>query len=301
MLEIIPYGGWANACRLSNGSIELIATLDVGPRIIHLGFIGGDNILNVSQSDLGQTGGDEFRFYGGHRLWHAPEAMPRTYAPDNQALAHIALPDGVRLIQTVEASTGIQKEIDIHLNPDQDRVQVHHRLRNAGHWPVQLAPWGITALAAGGTGFIPMSARGDHAANLLPVNSFTVWAYTDLADPRWTIASEYLALRQDTENHTPQKLGLLLSEGWMAYARQGVLFIKRARVEPGATYPDRGSSAEVFTNHEVLELETLGPAVQLEPGGVVSHTETWELHRGEQFATTPDVDRLWSDVNAVVQ
>ena len=37
------YRGWPNCCRLSNGLIDLIATTDVGPRIIRFGFVGEDN------------------------------------------------------------------------------------------------------------------------------------------------------------------------------------------------------------------------------------------------------------------
>ena len=31
--------------------------------------------------EKGKTGGSEWHIYGGHRLWHAPEVMPRTYYP----------------------------------------------------------------------------------------------------------------------------------------------------------------------------------------------------------------------------
>jgi hypothetical protein len=95
-------------------------------------------------------------------------------------------------------------------------------------------------------------------------------------------------------------LGLLLSEGWLAYARRGDLFIKRAASDANATYPDRGSSAEVFTNHEMLELETLGPMELLEPGSVVEHSEIWELHRGEDFSSATEMSRLWSSVKSIV-
>jgi hypothetical protein len=300
MIEIVPCNGWLNCIRLSNGKIELIATLEVGPRVIRFGFVDGDNLFNEVESDMGQLGGDQFRFYGGHRLWHAPESHPRTYLPDNQPIAYESLADGMRLIQPVETATGIQKEIEFHLSPNANRVEVHHRLRNAGQWAVQLAPWALSAMAAGGTALIPLSPKGDHASNLQPVNSLALWAYTDLSDPRWTFGGEYIALRQDVTRPAPQKLGLLLSEGWLAYARRGDLFIKRAVSDANATYPDRGSSAEVFTNHEMLELETLGPMKLLEPGSVVEHSEIWELHQGADFSSDTEISKLWGSVKAVV-
>ena len=82
-MEVVEFGGWPNCIRLSNERMELIATTDVGPRIIRLGFVGGQNLFKTFDETLGQTGGDEWHSYGGHRLWVAPEDRNRTYAPDN--------------------------------------------------------------------------------------------------------------------------------------------------------------------------------------------------------------------------
>ena len=81
--EKVNYRGWPNCYRLSNGILELIITADVGPRIIRFGFVGQDNEFAEFEDMMGQTGGDEWKIYGGHRLWHAPEIPGRTYFPDN--------------------------------------------------------------------------------------------------------------------------------------------------------------------------------------------------------------------------
>ncbi|MCJ7665262.1 MAG: DUF4380 domain-containing protein, partial [Actinobacteria bacterium] len=84
LIKNYKFGGWENCLRLENDEIELVATTDVGPRIIRLGFKGGQNLFKEFGDQLGKTGGDQWRIYGGHRLWHAPEAVPRTYFPDNK-------------------------------------------------------------------------------------------------------------------------------------------------------------------------------------------------------------------------
>jgi hypothetical protein len=56
------------------------------------------------------------------------------------------------------------------------------------------------------------------------------------------------------------------------------LFVKRAPVQSGATYPDFGCNFEVFTNREFLELETLGPKCIVSPTEHTTHTEIWQLH-----------------------
>src|ERR1035437_959987 len=83
MMEIVGFGGWPNCIRLANEQIDLVATTDVGPRVIRLGFIGGQNLFKEYSATLGRTDDTEFHPYGGHRLWHAPEAFPRSYSPDN--------------------------------------------------------------------------------------------------------------------------------------------------------------------------------------------------------------------------
>src|SRR5947199_2344803 len=86
MAEKISYRGWKNCWRLSNHTVEVIVLAEVGPRIVHYGFCGAENILHEVASDAGRTGGSEFRLYGGHRLWVWPE-VARTYFPDNRPVS----------------------------------------------------------------------------------------------------------------------------------------------------------------------------------------------------------------------
>lgn len=285
-IEKTKYNGWENCYRLANDSIELIVTTDVGPRIVRWGFIGGDNLMTEVPDDKGQTGGTKFRFYGGHRLWHAPEDPVRTYYPDNQPVPFELLENGIHLTQAVEPTTGIQKELEIRLAPDKARVEIIHRLRNAGMWNVRLAVWALTACAAGGTAILPMPPRGLHTEQLLPTNTLTLWAYTDMSDPRWTWGKKYILLKQDETRPAPQKLGALLPDGWLAYAFKDTLFIKKIPYVANATYPDFGCSAETFTNDEMLELESVGPYTELAPGEVATHREEWRLEMIEGAVTS---------------
>jgi hypothetical protein len=283
-LEKINYGGWPNCYRLSNNAVDLIVTTDVGPRIIRFGFIGEANEFGEFTDMLGKTGGNEWRIYGGHRLWHSPEVKPRTYYADNFPLTLEEHTDFIRLIQPIEATTGIQKEIDITLSPDSAHVRLIHRLRNHNLWAVELAPWALTVMARGGVAIVPLPRRGEHATHLLPSNTLVLWAYTDLSDPRWLWRREFILLCQDSQITSPQKLGLLCLDGWLAYARQGHLFLKTFPYHFGATYSDLGCSAEVFTNAEMLELESLGPLTKLATGEALEHVEEWWLTRGIKTA-----------------
>ena len=80
-LDLVPYGGWAKAVRMRRDGWELIAPLEIGPRILRFGPIDGPNVLFENQEQMGKTGAKEWMIYGGHRLWTAPE-NEQCYAPD---------------------------------------------------------------------------------------------------------------------------------------------------------------------------------------------------------------------------
>ena len=286
-MEKIDYKGWPNCYRLSNGVVDLIVTTDVGPRVIRFGFVGEDNEFKEYEEMSGKTGGDEWRIYGGHRLWHAPEAAPRTYFPDNAPVQIEEHADFVRLIQAVETTTGIGKEIDIRISPDAAEVQLTHRLRNTNLWPVELAPWTPTVMPQGGKSIIPLPPRGSHPEDLVPTSTITLWSFTDLSDSRWTWGSKYVMLRQDPTMAKPQKIGALAPGGWIAYVRNDHLFVKKYTYRADEPYTDLSSTVETFTNEEMLEVETLGPLVSLQPDATVEHVEHWFLFRD---APMPDND-----------
>lgn len=295
IVEKVPAYGWPNCLRLANDHCELIATTDVGPRLIHFSRRGGLNLLGLDPALQGQTGAADWQSYGGHRLWHAPEVFPRSYAPDNGPVAVEERAGLVRLIQPTEPATGIQKELDLELAPDAARLRVTHRLRNHGAWPIELAPWALSVMAQNGTAILPLPPHAPHSPDhLQPAGQLTLWSYTNLADPRWTFGRRYLLARQDPGQADYQKLGLRTPMGWVAYVHGGSALVKTFPFNPSAHYPDAGTPLEVFINADILEVETLGPLTRLGPGASVEHTETWYL-----LADVPD-PRSDADVEAHV-
>lgn len=278
-VEKVAYGGWPNCYKMSNDIVDLVVTTDVGPRVMRFGFVGQHNELKEYPGEMGKTGGDEWRLYGGHRFWHAPEQQPRTYLPDNAPVALTEIYGGVKIVQPVELQTGIQKQLEIHMASDAARVTLTHRLVNQGMWTVELAAWALTVMRTGGVAILPMPPRKRHEDGALqPANTLSLWPYTNMADPRWMWGHRYIMLRQDISAETPQKVGAAIPDGWIAYACQNHLFVKTAPYEAGAIYPDGGTNVQTFTNSDMLEVETLGPMTRLAPGEELEYRETWALH-----------------------
>src|SRR6516225_667245 len=295
-VEKTEYKGWAHCYRVTNGEVELIVTGDVGPRIIRFGFVGGQNLFKEYTEQLGKSGEEKFQPRGGDRVWKAPEDPIATWAPDNAAVAIQLTPSGVIAREPVEPLTKLQKEIEVSLGPSGTTVRVTHRITNRSLFPLEFSPWALTMMAAGGlavTGFPP---RGRHPVNLEASNPLVMWAYTNLADPRWKFTKKYLTLRQDPANPDAQKLGLFNADTWAAYLLNGEAFLKRTKAELAKTYPDFGCSFETFTNSEFLEIETLGPMTDLQPGQTVEHAEHWALARDvmPNALTDEELDRVFA-------
>ncbi|MCS7192710.1 MAG: hypothetical protein NZ937_07005 [Armatimonadetes bacterium] len=288
-VERIAYSGWENCYRISNGIVEAIATSDVGPRIIRFGFVDSENEFAEFPEQLGKTGGDDWRIYGGHRLWHAPEAKPRTYYPDNE-IVDVQIHDDftLELIQPTEKWTGIQKRIVIKMHSSEAQVTVSHILTNQNLWAVELAPWALSVMAKGGRAILPQPPFIPHEEKLLPARPIVQWHYTDMTDPRWIFGRRFIILHQDPNSTSPQKLGIANFDGWAAYSNKNRLFLKRYKHIEGATYPDFGSSTEVFTNADMLELETLGPLTTLQSSESVEHVEHWFLFEGVTLGETEE-------------
>ena len=290
-MEKLSYGGWPNCVKLSNGEIELVATTDVGPRIIRFGFAGGQNLFKEYGEMMGKTGGDEWMIFGGHRLWHSPEEKPRTYWPDNNPVE--AEWDGktLKLVPPPETDNGVQKEIELTMNPNKNEVTVLHRIINLNPWAIELAPWALSVMAQDGRAIFPQEEFRAHTGYLLPARPIVLWHYTNMADPRWVWGAKYIQLKQDPSSDTPQKMGFLNKQGWVAYYLNGELFVKKYDAVADAPYPDFGCNTETFTNEDMLEVETLGPLTKLDKdGGNVEYTEVWALHKVEVSEDEASID-----------
>ncbi len=290
-MEKIEYLGFPNCLRLTNGDAEVVVSTDVGPRVLRYALAGSRNILAELPEINQQTALGSWKPYGGHRLWVAPEGMPGSYAPDNSPIGHQPLGElGVRLIQPADAA-GFQKQISVTLDPEGSGVTLRHRVTNAGHYPVEVAPWSISVVR-GEVALIPQEPFRAHGEALLPARPLVLWPFTDLSDPRFTLGPKFIRLKADPARAHPQKIGAGCTLGWAACVSQEaegdrLLFVKRFDHHSGARYPDFGSNVESYVAGDYMELESLGPLGILAPGESVEHEERWFLQGG---ATLPGSD-----------
>ncbi len=267
------------AIKLTTRAIELVLPTAVGPRVTSLRSLTGEAGNLFLEFPANEQRYHGYYLRGGHRLWHSPEDIVRTYQPDDEPLGVTLLPKGVALIQPTEKLTGLQKGITVELLGERT-VKVTHTLANRGLWPIECAAWALTMLRPGGYGVLPLLPKGDHArGDLLPNYALVPWTFTDLSLPAWQMRRDFIGIEVARAKQA-QKLGITNYPGWSAYWVKGTTFVKYSPVIAGANYPDLGSCFEVFTNGAMIELETLGPLTKLAPGQTSVHVEFWAVFDG---------------------
>jgi hypothetical protein len=280
-MEKINYRNFSNCFRLFNDEIEAIVTTDFGPRIIKFSFIDEENILGEHLDAAVKTDLGEWKPYGGHRLWIAPENMPNSYTPDNSPVEFEIKNDfSIRLIQPFEPITQTRKEITVTLEKEKNELIIDHKITNRGEESIEISAWALTIMKGGGICEIPNEPFASYGAeNLLPVRNLTCWSYTDFTDSRWEFGKNSIRLKVDESKGEPQKIGALNKQGWAAYNWENLRFTKSFQFIDEAIYPDLNSNTEIYTAGSFVELESLSPLQKIDSGQFVEHRETWKIEK----------------------
>lgn len=274
-------GTYKKCVEMSLGGFRLVMATQFGPRILGCYVDDDENLFAVLPNRVMPGIGNGFKLYGGHRLWHAPEAKPRSYQPDNEPVEIHDVEDGVDFAAAApEAATGILKRIQI-AECDGDVFAVRHILENHGMWDVEVAPWALSMMAPGGMAVMPQG-RHQLVNPYAPDRSLQLWPYSSFADPRLILGDDYYFLKQDSSCAKPVKIGVSMATGygWTGYVLNGKALIKYFAIDEDGDYPDKGCVAECYSDKGYCEIETLGPLTVLEPGESTHHVEYWQAIRG---------------------
>jgi hypothetical protein len=261
---------------ISSEFVHLEVLEHAGPRIVRLHFRDSSNLFAEIPDFVVPTEYGDYHMWGGHRLWHAPEAMPRTYFLEDDGNTITELQDGILMEGQVDPHTGIRKSIEVRLAKNKPEVHLVHTLSNHGDQIVKLAPWSITQLRLGGVAIAPMPRENADPHGLLPNRNISLWPYTRIRDPRLHWDDDFLLLKANA-GLPPFKIGYFNPHGWLAYWINDVLFRKTTDVHPHASHPDGNCNAEIFCNDRFFELESLAPLHHIAPGEQVRAMETWDL------------------------
>jgi hypothetical protein len=264
--------------------IEFLA--EAGPRIVRLmPSWTGENLFAETPEFTARVPFGEYHYYGGHRLWIAPEKVSRSYVPDDTGATIKDVTGGYRISGAVEAATGLRKSITVQISSSEPFIIVRHRIENVGTSIVKLSPWAITMLRSNGVAILPQQTANVDEDGFQPNRRFALWPYSRWNDSRFKLNDEYITIKADS-TPSPFKLGYFNTHGWLGYVYNNVMFVKRFGVRRDQEYPDYGCNSEIYVDARSLELETLGAVQELGPKMDIVHTETWEVHNVDNLPKT---------------
>ncbi|MEE1244546.1 MAG: hypothetical protein UHM16_02605 [Acutalibacteraceae bacterium] len=285
--EIENYKEYGKCVVISNGEIEAYVTVDLGPRIIRFGFLGGKNILFdnrkafTPKTDKVYTDyygeGKAWENFGGHRVWMTKETYPETYTPDDQPVKYTVTENGAVFEQPDDTKNGVKKMFEIKMDPDDANMQIKTTVKNISENEKEFAVWCISVAAADGTLIIPMNTND---TGYLANRTISVWPYTDLSDSRLRFGKKYVTVKQDTNAKVPFKIGLDLNGGQVYYVNGNDVFCKKyENNHPDGIYPDNGVSFETYTNNVMIEIENLSEVKKVASGEENTMVESWSLFK----------------------
>jgi hypothetical protein len=286
--EIQRFKDYGRCVKVSNGVIEALITVDIGPRIISFGYIGSQNFMNSNRKELGVEPVDKpyadffgegrhWENLGGHRIWLSPESYPETYTPDDKPSTYEVTPHGAVFTYAPDTEIGAAKTMEIKMDKDDTNMQVTMRIKNISDKNKEFAVWGVTVCAKDGTLIIPMNTNDTY---LLPNRIVSVWPYTDMSNDCIYWGNKYVTVKQG-KHHADgfkMKLGFDLNCGTTYYVLGDEIFCKRFDTNhPNGKYPDGGCSFETYNCSKMIEIESLSELKTVAPGEENVHTEQWSL------------------------
>ncbi len=286
-IKEVVYKNYGKCLAISNGIMEVMVTIDIGPRIIKCNICGKENMMfeDIERNffeDVSELFGADKKWYiyGGHRVWMSPESFPVTYYPDNDKVVYRTFASGAEFTPATQAVSGIQVTVKLEMAENEPKLKLTHKITNAKKEPVTGSLWCLSVMAPGGTALV---AQPTEDTGLLANRSLIIWPYTRMTDKRMTITDKYITISQDKNADTKLKIGFNNTKGKAAYINKDQALVKYSEYQHGASYPDNGCSVEIFTNSLFEEVETLSPLTTIARGESIVHTEEWTMFDGVQI------------------
>jgi hypothetical protein len=292
------YRGWADSILVSNGQVEAVIVPAIG-RVMQFRWAGeADGPFWENEALFGKAPDAQatnwFNF-GGDKTWPAPQAQwpkvtPREWPPPAtfDAVPVEAKVEGwdLTLITPVDPHYGIRARRHIGLAPGEPAMTITTTYEKVKGRTLDVAICVITQLKDPLAVYAPV-----------PQPSLFLEGYSAQSEKRpanLEVRPGLLSLTRDPkESH---KIGL--DSGTLIWlGTKDLLRIDSARL-PLGHYPDRGSSAEIYTSPDPLpyvELEMLSPLARMRVGDQITRTSTYRLQRRIELDPNLEIRQLLAD------
>lgn len=269
---------------LSAGNMTIVVNDSTGARIIS---------FRLDDNELLGTTKEHPRFYGS-TLWLSPEGKWKGQGILDNGVYRIDKYNSeiMQLTSQTDTVNGFVFTKNFSADPADTSILIRYTITNTSGETREVAPWEVTRVPTGGLAFIPKGSEEN-----IPVSNkmYPLLSIVDTSGTIWYPA--------DTSKISAQKLFMDGGEGWMAYARNNAIFIKKVPVfDPGLAAPNE-KNVEVYVNRDktYIELENQGIFQKLEPGESLNYDVTWYArYLPEDLSVTTGSEKLLSFVRNVI-
>jgi len=298
-VQRITYSGWVDSYRLTAGLYSLVVVPEIGGRIMEYS-LDGRNVIWENREEYGRIYPitKEWHNYGGYKTWVAPQDSwgwpPDPMLDFGKANVEVLQnPKGLPVLKVIgcpSLSTGVVFTKEIVLN-ESGEVLLTQRMHDIGGKSVTYSVWDVTQVRT--PCFVAFPVKSD---SRFPDGISYIMA--ESRNSRQFNVRDGLCIT----NYLGEvgKIGSDTDGPWMIWFKSDLAYVKLFGPMEKAQYPDGGCSAEVFTSDARLgyvEMEILGPLVQLEPGKQTELIERWRILKLTQPVT--DEGRVIKAVNGM--
>jgi hypothetical protein len=241
---------------LGFGDVTFVVDANVGARITTLS-IGGANLLtdsSVNSTNWGST------------FWTSPQSAwkPSNWPPvpeiDNRPYGGAINNNHIVLDGTPSSQMGVSVSKDFSADAATGWITLMYTIHASSSG--QMAPWQVTRLFPGGLVFFP---SGTAAMTPGPLNLTTALGTT------WFDSATL-----------PTSAGKAYGDGsggWVAYVRNGILFLQKFNDVPADKQAPSEGEVEIYAGQGLgyFELELQGPYTLLAAGDSLSWTVSWRV------------------------
>lgn len=279
---------FADQVVLRNDQVQVAVSPQAG-RIVWFGPAEGRNLLWIN-TQAGNTpyigGGRTYYNLGGDKIWPLVQSLwARAFGEGNWP------PDGVldgqpwelidqgdhhvTMQSPLSPHLGVQIRRVIRLSPTRGQVTIQNRITQVQPTIYPVMIWSITQVHPPQYSLLGISPDQPLDTPWTPLSR-------GVETSRITLSDDGHWARFDYGAGGGQKIGTLGT--WVAGVWDDYAFVQATQYHPGGSYPD-ASSAQVYYDENVLELEMLSPAEHLQPGKTLTNTVHWWLiPRGDMDA-----------------
>lgn len=291
-IEARTHFGWPNCFELvaADPEVRAVVAPAVGGRIVHYG-LKYENIIFENPGSAGKTLAntkDGF-WVGGYQCDLGPELRG---IPEHQTLwtGQYEGVAGKNYTVTVasesDTALGIQLGKEIVIDPETGHLGITQWMKNVSDKEVAYCLWDRTLCKGGGFAFFPLNKKSRFPARWSIRNKIDAQHVYDGKTPESPNVRIIDGVLVAKTTGSATKVGADSDAGWIAYARDRLLFVKFFPYYPKGDYTDGGNSVELYFDQSVAELEPLSPEVKLKPGETYAFPEQWVLIELKKSVTT---------------